>query len=80
MRQLGRIKDTVELWRNLQSQADNLLELTGLALEEDDYSLQDQLEAEARDISNVLAREEVNLTLSGPLASLANPSSSNPCR
>ena len=67
MQQLGRTKDTVELWRNLQSQANNLLELTGLALEESDYSLEEQLEAEARDISKVLAREEVNLTLSGPL-------------
>ncbi len=55
MQQLGRIKDTVGLWRNLQSQANNLLELTGLALEESDYSLQDQLEAEARDIAKVLA-------------------------
>ena len=65
MQQLGRSKDTVELWRNLQSQANNLLELTGLALEESDDSLKDQLEAEAQEISKILAREEVNLTLSG---------------
>ena len=65
MQQLGRIKDTVETWRNLQSQANALLELTDLALQEGELSLQDQLEAEAREIDDVLGREEINLTLSG---------------
>ena len=36
-----------------------------MALEEEDYSLQLQLETEANQIAKVLAREEVNLTLSG---------------
>ena len=66
MQQLGRLKETVALWRNLQSQATSALELTDLALEEGDSSLEDQLEAEANDIARVLAREEVSLTLSGP--------------
>ncbi len=66
MQQLGHLKETVALWRGLQSGSKNLLELTDLALEEDDYSLQDQLEAEAGDITRTLAREEINLTLSGP--------------
>ena len=66
MQQLGRLKETVALWRNLQSQATSALELTDLALEEGDSSLEDQLEAEANDIARVLAREEINLTLSGP--------------
>ena len=66
MQQLGRLKDTVTLWRGLQSRASNLLELTQLALEERDYSLQDQLEAEAEELAAVLGREEIKLTLSGP--------------
>ena len=39
MQQLGRLKDSVELWRGLQSQAASLLELTVLALAEGDDSL-----------------------------------------
>ena len=66
MQQLGRLKDTVTLWRDLQSRAKNLLELTQLALEEGDYSLQDQLAVEAEGIVATLGREEIKLTLSGP--------------
>jgi peptide chain release factor 2 len=66
MQQLGRLKDSVTLWRNLQGQARSLLELTDLALEEDDYSFQDQLEQETQQLRKNLDREEVNLTLSGP--------------
>jgi peptide chain release factor 2 len=66
MQQLGRLKDSVELWRGLQSQTGSLLELTELALSEGDDSLQDQLQEEVDQISQSLAREEVNLTLSGP--------------
>ena len=66
MQQLGRLKDTVTLWRNLQSQAASALELVELAMEDEDYSDQEQLDAEAREISKAIAREEINLTLSGP--------------
>ncbi len=66
MQTLGRIKDTVTLWRELRTQAENLKELTDLALEEGDESIRAELEGEARQISAILAREEINLTLSGP--------------
>jgi peptide chain release factor 2 len=66
MQQLGRLKGTVALWRDLQSRAKTVVELTDLALEEKDYSLESQLKAEAEDISGTLEREEINLTLSGP--------------
>ena len=66
MRQLGRLKDTVTLWRDLNSRAQNLLELVDLALEEQDDSLAEQMETEAGELSSVLDREEINLTLSGP--------------
>lgn len=63
---MGRLKQTVGLWRDLQSQARTLLELADLALEEADSSLQNQLQAEADGLARTLAREEINLTLSGP--------------
>ena len=66
MRQLGRLKDTVTLWRDLNSRAQNLLELVDLALEEQDDSLAEQMETETGELSSVLDREEINLTLSGP--------------
>jgi peptide chain release factor 2 len=66
MQQLGELKDTVTLWRALQSQAASALELAELAVEDGDDSYQGQLESEAREISQALAREEINLTLSGP--------------
>ena len=65
MQQLGRLKDTVALWRHLQSSSGNLLELTGMALAEGDESLQEQLEEESEELSKALAKEEINLTLSG---------------
>ncbi|MQG32753.1 MAG: peptide chain release factor 2 [SAR202 cluster bacterium] len=66
MQQLGRLKDTVTLWRDLESRSQNLSELTELALAEDDLSLLEQLESEHEELTKALAREEVNLTLSGP--------------
>ena len=66
MRQLGRVKDMVVLWRDLESRAGDLLELVGLALEEEEDSLQEEMEAEAGRIARILSREEINLTLSGP--------------
>ena len=38
MQQLGRLKDTVNLWRDLESRSNNLSELTELAIAEDDSS------------------------------------------
>ncbi len=66
MQQLGRLKETVGLWRDLQTRSRSLLELTDLAIEERDDSLQDQLQVEGDEIARTLAREEINLTLAGP--------------
>ena len=66
MRQLGRLKETVALWGDLRSRALNLLELADLVLEEEDDSLAEEMETEAAEISSILSREEINLTLSGP--------------
>jgi len=66
MQQLGRLKDTVNLWRGLESSSKNLVELTEMALEANDVSLQEQLEDESQELTRLLAREEINLTLAGP--------------
>lgn len=66
MRTLGRLKDTVGLWRDMVSQATTLLELAELAIEDADDSLLEQIEADARLLSRGLSREEIALTLGGP--------------
>ena len=66
MQDLGRLKDTVSLWRGIEGQGNSLLELTELAIAEDDFSLEEQLTAEVAKLARDLAREEVVLTLSGP--------------
>ena len=66
MRQLDRLKETLKLWGDLGSRVKNLLELVDLALDEQDDSLTEQMEAESSELSRILDREEINLTLSGP--------------
>ena len=66
MQELGRLKDTVSLWRGIEGRGNGLLELTELAIAEDDFSLEEQLTAEIAELARDLAREEVVLTLSGP--------------
>ena len=66
MRAMGRLRDTLSLWRGLESRSTDLIELTELAIEEGDYSLEGQLEADAAAIAREFAQEEIKLTLSGP--------------
>ena len=66
MRVLGRLKETVNLWRGLAYEAATLLELTELASEEGDESLLEQIGSDALTLSKTLAKEEIALTLSGP--------------
>ena len=66
MQELGKLQQSVELWRGLQSQVGDLAELTEMALESGDDSLEDELTAETDDVTNRLARAEMQLTLSGP--------------
>ena len=66
MQELGKLQQSVELWRGLQSQVGDLAELTELAMENDDESLEDELTAETDDVETRLARAEMELTLSGP--------------
>ncbi len=66
MQQLGQLRQSVALWQELQSQAADLLELTDLAIANDDDSIAGELAAETEDLAAALARAEMELTLSGP--------------
>ena len=66
MRVLGRLKETVTLWTDLSSEATTLLELTELAIEDGDDSLEGQITSDAGRLSRTLEKEEIALTLSGP--------------
>ena len=66
MRQLARLKETVELWRGLAKSTESLLELIALAMQEGDSSLEEQLREEVNEVSRVLEQEDLQLTLSGP--------------
>ncbi len=66
MRALGQLKDTVSLWRGMESQAATLQELAELAAEDGDESLLEQIAADAATLARSLSKEELNLTMSGP--------------
>ena len=66
MQHLARLKEQVVLWHGLQKRATSLLELTDLAIDEGDNSLEEQLRLETDEVSHMLEQEEFQLTLSGP--------------
>ena len=66
MRQLARLRDSVQLWRELEARIASARELTDLAIEDGDSSLEEPLRAEAEELSHTLDREALQLTLSGP--------------
>ena len=66
MRRLTRLKQTVDTWRELESQGVSLLELVELALADSDSSLEEQLAKEVGEYSQALHDQEFQLTLTGP--------------
>ena len=60
------MQHSVELWRGLEAQVADLLELTSLAIESDDETVADELAAETATAAASLAKAEIELTLSGP--------------
>ena len=65
MQRLARLKEKAELWRGLEERTVSILELTDLAIDEGDSSLEEQLRAETEEISRVLEREQFQSILSG---------------
>jgi peptide chain release factor 2 len=66
MRQLAELRETIDQWQSLERRAGAVLELIELALEEDDASLQETLQAELAELELELHGLEFQLVLSGP--------------
>ena len=64
MRQLGTIKDEVQTWRQLEKKATELLGMTILAIEENDQSLQEEIQRETERLASQLDELENRLILS----------------
>jgi peptide chain release factor 2 len=64
MRQLGAAKNTVQTWRQLEKEINELLEMTTLAIEENDQSLQGEIEHRIDEITSQLNELETRLLLS----------------
>ena len=65
MQELGRLKETVSVWRGLQRDVESTLDLVSLSIEEQDNSFQSQLEADVSRLNRIMSQQEVVLTLSG---------------
>ena len=63
MQQMVRLRDTATLWREIEARGRDLLELTQLAMDEDDSSFQEQLESDTEALGPRY----------GPRGSQANP-------
>jgi peptide chain release factor 2 len=65
MRQLKTKKDLVHSWREMEKQVTELDEMVALALEEDDFSLAEEIPQELKKLSSQFERWESQLILSG---------------
>ena len=65
MRQLAARKNLVRHWRELEEKAAELSEMAALAIEEDDYSIREDIERELRKASSRFEELETKLVLSG---------------
>jgi peptide chain release factor 2 len=64
MRKLGAAKSTVETWRLLEKEITDLLDMTALAIEEDDQSLQREMQQRIEEMTSQLDELETRLLLS----------------
>jgi len=64
MRRLGAAKNVVQTWRQLEKRAIELLDMTTLAIEENDQSLQEEIQRDIREITSQLDELETQLILS----------------
>lgn len=65
MQHLGTVKGLVGTWQELQRRADDLSEMVTLALEENDTSLQKDIQGELKALTSQLEKLEIELTFSG---------------
>jgi peptide chain release factor 2 len=65
MRRMAQLKTTVESWHDLDSKCSNLIDITDLAIEESDSSLETESAAEIGDIERDIEEMEFQETLGG---------------
>ncbi len=65
MRQLSEQKKVVQIWRDLEKQVVDIAELISLALEEEDTSLQQEIQSEIGEVSSCLDKLEIQISFSG---------------
>jgi len=63
MRQLSSVKDTVQTWRLLEKKTTELQEMATLSLEEEELSLQEEIELETEKLSGQLDKLELRLMM-----------------
>jgi len=66
MRLLAELRESTEIWRSLNQRASSLSELIDLALDEDNFSLQDSFLDEFTTLESELSQLEFQLAFSGP--------------
>ena len=64
MRQLGAAKNKVETWRQLEKEITELLEMTTLAIEENEQSLREEIQQRIEEMTSQLDKLETTLLLS----------------
>ena len=65
MQRLSTLRRQIEEWESLDGRASNLADIVALAIEEGDHSLHEACDQELTEISGILERLEITLTLSG---------------
>lgn len=65
MRELAALKEQVNTWHSMGKRADELLEMTELAIEENDFSVQEDVKRETEKLASELKELETRLLLSG---------------
>jgi len=64
MKQLSSMKDIVDTWRSLEKKTNELQEMAGLSMEEEEISLQVEIEQETEKLSSKLNELELRLMMS----------------
>lgn len=65
MRRISGLRDEIQVWRGMEKQVNDLLDLVSLAIEEEDRSFQDEVHADIDRLSSRLEELEFRLSLGG---------------
>ncbi len=65
MRQLGNLTEETRLWRGLAKRVQSLQEIVEISLQDDDFSLEENVSTELREIQSQISELEVQLSLGG---------------